>query len=388
MKIILFTLLILFFACDNPSDGDEENGDNSPKVIKTFDAISVEFGSADQVFNLATYISDEDGDEITFTASSSNQTAVSVTLVGTNLTVSFGESGSAIITISASANGKSVSATFNVTVQAKSDTAPVVANALNDISVTLNHSDTTISLLNVFSDADGDSFTYSVSSGNNNFVTGSVSEDRLILSFVPGVFGLVDITITALANGVSANDTFTVTIVDNSSSILNDAETQFDSENYEESVTFFETLITHQNLEVKAKAYVGLGFSLLRLENLDDAYSTFSTGNGLAQNISVNDMKSGLCVMEYSLNDDFTKTITLAKEILASDSNFEMTYDSRMNHKDIRLVLAQSYFAINDYEKSLTEVQLLGKLANSAATDSDLETQLLSALRDLADELN
>lgn len=385
-KILTILLLLLTFSCSEEGGGTG-NEDSAPTVTPIAD-ITVDFGTADQTIQLSSFFSDTDGDAITFSAVSSNTTSVSVILNGSVLTVSFGETGTADVTITATANGKSASDIFRVTVGSTPDNAPILAQALSGFSANLNHADTVISLIDVFTDEDGDVFSYIASSSNTSVITTAVSGSDLTLSFVAGAFGTADISVTASANGVTVNDSFTITVNDNSSSILTDAETSFSSGNYTEAIEHFEQLITHSDNDVKADAYTGLGYSLMRTESISDAYDRFKSGVELGETTSTNDVKSGLCFLELTLKDDFNTAITLGKEILASTSGFQMKYDSNIDHKDIRLTVAQSYFGLNDYEKCLVEVQALGKMANDSATDLDIETKLLSVLKELADELN
>ena len=383
----LVSLLLLLFSCDSSSGDDSETEDHAPKIIKAFDTFSVDFGSENQVFTLSDYISDEDGDEITFTASSSNPTSVGVSVTATSLTVSFLEEGSAVLIISARSTDKSITASFTVNVGAKTDISPVIANALADISINLNHADTVISVTDVFSDADGDSFTYSVTSSNTDLVTSTISGANLSISYTSGSFGesTISVTATATANGKTVTDNFLITVKNNSTSILTDAEVQFSDGNYTEAIAYFKQLLNHSDNKVKADAYAGLGYSLMRTESISNAYTRFTEGLENAE--STNDLKSGLCFLEFSFKDNYTSAITLGNEILTTNSSFEMKYDSTVNHKDIRLTVAQSYFALNDYSNCLTHVQTLGKLTNSSPSDSDIETSLLNVLRDLSDEL-
>ena len=83
----------------------------------------------------------------------------------------------------------------------------------------------------------------------------------------------------------------------------------------------------------------------------------------------------------------FQKSINNGLEVLANTTNYVLQLDTEIDHKDIRLTVAQSYFGFSDYEKCLVEVQTLGKMVNDSVTDSDIETKLLLALKALTNEL-
>ena len=123
----------------------------------------------DQTIDLSDVFGDEDGDEIIFSVeNNSNPQLLSSSLNGSNLVLDFvdGMFGNGEITIEATANGKKVSDTFNITVN-EVDVPPIVANPLGDINVDENAEDQTIDLSDVFGDEDGDEIVFSVENNSN-----------------------------------------------------------------------------------------------------------------------------------------------------------------------------------------------------------------------------
>ena len=91
--------------------------------------------------------------------------------------------------------------------------APIVSGALNNISVIQGAANQTISLLNVFSDVDNVTLTYSAVSSNAALAGTSVSGSGLTLSFSATLTGVTTVTVTATdAGGLSASTSFTVTV--------------------------------------------------------------------------------------------------------------------------------------------------------------------------------
>ena len=73
--------------------------------------------------------------------------------------------------------------------------------------------------------------------------------------------------------------------------------------------------------------------------------------------------------------------------LIENDNQFTMVFDPEVNLKDIRLTIAQSYFALNNYSDCLKEVQLLGKLLDAKISDITIEERLLNSLRILIEEI-
>ncbi|MEP0984557.1 cadherin domain-containing protein [Ekhidna sp.] len=189
-------------------------GDNESPIVNTnlFDLSEQEgFGSAQ--IDLSNTFSDPDGDNLTLSVFSSDETVSTASLNGTILTLTEVGNGSTTITVAANdGNGGSVSDEFVITVNNVND-APVIINPLNDQTdlvegfgaAQINYSD-------VFEDPDGDALTISVSSSDESVVIVEViANDQIQINEV-GV-GTATITLTANdGNGESVSDEFIVTV--------------------------------------------------------------------------------------------------------------------------------------------------------------------------------
>ena len=100
---------------------------------------------------------------MTYSASSSDSSKVSTSISGSTLTYTAVGGGEATITVTATAGSDSASFSFKVTV----NTPPTVANTISDKTVAKD-STITVSLANVFNDADGDSLALRVYGNTNN----------------------------------------------------------------------------------------------------------------------------------------------------------------------------------------------------------------------------
>ncbi|MBC8349319.1 MAG: cadherin domain-containing protein [Verrucomicrobia bacterium] len=123
------------------------------------------------------------------------------------------QSGTATITVTGTSNSQTVSDVFTVTVAAVDD-APVVANAISDLSAAEDAADATIDLANLFNDLDDDnaSITKTATSSNASLVTATVSGNVLTLDYQANQSGTATITVTGTSNSQTVSDTFEVTV--------------------------------------------------------------------------------------------------------------------------------------------------------------------------------
>ena len=156
---------------------------------------------------LGSYFTDADGDPMTYTASSSTTYKATVSLSGATLTVNGVEVGSANITVTATdSRGDSATQTFPVSVKS----SPTAVGTMPDISGALNQVGGYITLSGYFSDADGDTLTYSASSSSTSVVTVGITSDGN-LQVTPQREGSATITVTATdPDGLSATQSFSV----------------------------------------------------------------------------------------------------------------------------------------------------------------------------------
>lgn len=194
--------------------------DALPTIANPINDVSVLEDAADTVIDLSAVFSDSDDPIIVKTVqSNSNQTLVNAYINPSNsnqliLDYQPNQFGTAEITIGGISNGQTVDDTFTVNV-APVDDAPTVANPIADVTVIQDAANTTIDLSDVFTDVDNDiaAITKTVASNSNNsLVTANITGNTLTLDYQPSQFGTANITIQGTSNGLSVNDSFTVTV--------------------------------------------------------------------------------------------------------------------------------------------------------------------------------
>jgi alpha-tubulin suppressor-like RCC1 family protein len=191
--------------------------DDAPVVANAIADLSAAEDAADVTIDLANVFNDIDDDNasITKTATSSNASLVTASVNGNTLTLDYqaNQSGTATITVTGTSNGQSVSDALTLTVSATND-APVVANAIADVTANEDAADATMDLANVFNDLDDDnaSITKAATSSDTSLVTASVNGNTLTLDYQANQSGTATITVTGTSNGQSVSDVLTVTV--------------------------------------------------------------------------------------------------------------------------------------------------------------------------------
>ncbi|MEQ8905129.1 T9SS type A sorting domain-containing protein, partial [Ekhidna sp.] len=170
--------------------------------------------SAAQI-NYSDVFEDEDGDVLTITVSSSDETVVTVEVIA-NDQIQINEVGIGTSTITLTANdgnGGSVSDEFIVTISEAPNNAPVVINPLDDqTGVEEGFGAVQINYADVFEDADGDILTITVTSSDEAVVTVEVIANNQIQVNEVGI-GTSTITLTADdGNGGTVSDEFIFTV--------------------------------------------------------------------------------------------------------------------------------------------------------------------------------
>ena len=183
------------------------------------DVSEIEAGATHDV-SLSGVFSDADGDALTITAASSDDSVamVSVAADQSSLTVTGVSGGTAAITVTAEdADGNTVSDAFDVSVSAQqqetSNQVPTVSAAIADVTI-INESGTEqVSLSGVFSDADGDALTVTAASSDEAIATVAVASDQSALTVTAKARGTATVTVTAKdGSGGMVEDAFSVRV--------------------------------------------------------------------------------------------------------------------------------------------------------------------------------
>ena len=192
----------------------------SPTVSNALADVTIVNESGTEEVSLSGVFDDADGDSLTITAASSDEATAtaSVESDGSSLTVTARLRGTATITVTADdGKGGTVEDSFTVTVKA----SPLVAQPLDDVSGLEMETTQEVSLVGVFSDADGDALTITASSGDEAIATAALASDGSNLTLTGVVEGTVTVTVTAQdSDGNSVSDAFQVEVVQRFASLI------------------------------------------------------------------------------------------------------------------------------------------------------------------------
>ncbi len=165
---------------------------------------------------------DPDGDELTYSATSSNEDAATVSVEGSEVTITGVKVGETMVTVTAmDPAGLYVMTSFMATVE---NAAPMFVNAVEDQTLTVV-APVSVSVMDTFMDPDGDELTFSATSSNEDAAT--VSVDGYMVTVTGVKRGETMITVTATdPGGLYAMTTFMATVVNAAPMVANEIDDQ------------------------------------------------------------------------------------------------------------------------------------------------------------------
>ena len=195
------------FACDGGTPPDPPN--QPPVPLGVIPPLTLTEGDSYTV-DASQFFSDPDGDQLTYSASSSNTSVLTVSVSGSNVTAVAVAAGTAVATVTATdPDGLSASHTIGVMVEAANQT-PVVSDTIPPQTLTEGDT-TTIDASGYFSDPDGDALTFSAASGDADVATAAV--DGSVVTVIAVAEGTATVTVTATdPDGASAMQEVAVTV--------------------------------------------------------------------------------------------------------------------------------------------------------------------------------
>ena len=165
--------------------------------------------------DVSPYFSDPDGDILTFSATSSNEFVVKVSMLSSIATVTPVTTGNATITITASDGELTAARSVSVTVVAGSNRPPVAVGKIPARTISIGGNAITVDISGYFNDPDGDTLTYAAASSYDRVATVRVSSatgDAIRITPAAEA-GTTTITVTAAdSGGLTAIQNFAVTI--------------------------------------------------------------------------------------------------------------------------------------------------------------------------------
>jgi VCBS repeat-containing protein len=195
------------FACDGTDPDPDPN--RAPVAVGGIPPLTLTEGESYEV-DASQFFTDPDGDQLSYSATSSNTSVLAVSVSGSNVTATAVAAGTAEVTVTATdPDGLSASHTISVMVQAANQ-APVVSDTIPP--QTLTEGDTvTIDASGYFSDPDGDELSYEAVSSDPEIAT-AVAMDAMI-EIVAQAVGTTAVTVSAMdPEGLTAAQQVMVTV--------------------------------------------------------------------------------------------------------------------------------------------------------------------------------
>ncbi|WP_336076794.1 S-layer homology domain-containing protein [Paenibacillus sp. 203] len=189
---------------------------HAPGVTTGFTDITLNAADEPKEINLANSFTDADGDTLTYTAETSATNVATVSVNGSQLTLTPMNAGTATITVTANdGKGGTINSQFNVTVTPMIpeavNHAPTVETSISNVTTGAADGVKTVSLASVFADEDSDALTYTATSTDTGVATAAVNGSELKIT--PVNAGTVTITVTADdGNGGTVDTNFTLTV--------------------------------------------------------------------------------------------------------------------------------------------------------------------------------
>ena len=183
----------------------------APVATDAIAAITLVMGQSSKTVDVSGNFSDPEGDDLTYTAVSTDNAVATVEVTGDRITVTPKSVESTTLTVMASDGELTASQTVQVKVEPPPNRAPVVDGQIGAITMQDGETPHTVDLSEKFSDPDSDSLTYTAESSDTGVVTAVVSEGALTIT--PAGVGATTITVTATdGNGLAITQTFAVTV--------------------------------------------------------------------------------------------------------------------------------------------------------------------------------
>lgn len=158
-------------------------------------------------------------------------------------------------------------------------------------------------------------------------------------------------------------------------SLIQSGWQSFSGKNYNDAFTKFDQAISLARTSsrydsLQAEAECGRGWSRAYRREFQLAKNDLLNAlahQSVSQNVSLNS-KAGLAFVHHALNE-FPSAIQRALEVLNVNSNYVFTYDNRVYYKRLRLVLAQSYYTLGDFQNAARQLDIIDPAGAPHSTD-------------------
>ncbi|MCB0278338.1 MAG: hypothetical protein KDD94_02470 [Calditrichaeota bacterium] len=147
---------------------------------------------------------------------------------------------------------------------------------------------------------------------------------------------------------------------------------EFSSGNYDDALAGFNQALEKDSTLIEAIS--GKGWVLILLDDLQSAEQVLSIDPAKM----TDDMTAGLAFI-YNAIGDYQNSIDYSLTLLLNP-NWVFTYDPNIDHTDIRLVLAQDYISIGDFENAKITFLVIEPTFEADITTAEGQLLLLQAI--------
>ena len=128
------------------------------------------------------------------------------------------------------------------------------------------------------------------------------------------------------------------------------------------------------------EAWNGLGWSRLRRDSLDGAADAFQTGSALSTPTA--DLYAGWgFVLNAQKNYGGSNTQTISA--LSADPQWQFVHEAGLTSVDLKILLAENYFALGQFSQSLTAVQSVNVDFTADVSNTDGQAELAAEIERL-----
>jgi tetratricopeptide (TPR) repeat protein len=133
-------------------------------------------------------------------------------------------------------------------------------------------------------------------------------------------------------------------------------------------------------------AHNGVGWCCVKLDSLDAAIDAF--GQAISSGVASADPRAGKAVVYRDLEPvNFQLAIDWADSALVIDADYVFSHDEALDWKDLRLILAQSYYGLNQYDEAKAQVDILNPSNTLDPASDTFVEDLLAELQRLGEEI-
>jgi len=157
----------------------------------------------------------------------------------------------------------------------------------------------------------------------------------------------------------------------------------FEEGEYEEAIAKFEAAV---NADAGlGDGHNGLGWCYFRLDSIEPALDRFDLA--VAKGFVGAGAQAGRCLILNRM-DEYRQAIFAGGEVIETDDRFELEGDITLDIRDVRLAMAQSYFALGEYEEALDQITIVDSTIRINPNSALFVRELLTAIEDLTEDLS